>query len=129
MMHYLIKFDHKNSVHSITFLDTLVYNDKNRQLQTTLHIRPTNSHNYLDYRSSHLKHLKDSLLYSQVIRLRRIFTINNKLKRQSDKLNQQLSVQGYSNMLIENQITKAISTLRQDTLKLKPKVKMIAFPS
>ena len=28
-----IKFDHEKSMHSITFLDTLIYSDKNRKLQ------------------------------------------------------------------------------------------------
>ena len=47
-------------INTIAFLGTLVYIDENRQLQTTQHTKPTNKHNYLYYRSSQPKNLKDS---------------------------------------------------------------------
>ena len=65
-MHESIKFDHEKS----TFLDTQAYIGKNRQLQTTLYTKPTNALNYLHYRSSHTKLLKNSLPTSSAIRLR-----------------------------------------------------------
>ena len=46
-------------------LDTLVYIEKNRQQQTTLPTEPTNTDNYLSYRSSRQEHLKDSFSYLQ----------------------------------------------------------------
>ena len=128
MMHDSIKFDHEKSTQAIAFLDILVYIDKNRQLQTTLHTKPTNTHNYLHYMSSHPKHLKNSLPYSLAIRLRRICTDNNALRLQSDKLRQQFLARGYSHTLIEDQINKAISIPRQETLKLKPKKKLNRIP-
>ena len=42
MMHDSIKFDQEKSTHSIIFLDTLVYCDKNKQLQITLNTKPMN---------------------------------------------------------------------------------------
>ena len=87
MMHNSIKFDHRKSMYSIVFLDIVVYINRNRQLQTTLHTKPTNTHNHLHERSFHPKHFKDSLLNSP----RRIYTDDNELKRQSDKFKQRFS--------------------------------------
>ena len=87
MIHDSIKLGHQNSSHSIAFLDTLIYIDKNRQLQTTLLNKHTNTHNDIHYRSSHPKYLKDSFPNWQAIRQRRICA----LKIQSDELEQQFS--------------------------------------
>ena len=51
MTHDSIKFDHEKSKQAIAFLDILIYIGENRQLQNTLHTKPTNTHNYLHYRS------------------------------------------------------------------------------
>ena len=124
MMHDLIKFKHEKSTHLIAFLDTLTYVNKSTQLQTTLHTKPTNIHNYLPNRPSLLIYLKESLSlltsdYSEENLHRR-----HELKRESNKLKLQYIAWGHSHMLIESQTSKAISTPRQDTLKLRAKVKM-----
>ena len=85
-----IKFDHENFTLLIAFLDALIYIAKNRQQKTTLHYKSTNTHNYL-HKRSYLKHLKDSLHYTQVIRLRRIYTDDNQLHWHNGKLKQQFS--------------------------------------
>ena len=59
--HDSIKFEFEKSTKSIAFLDTLVYIDDKRQLQTTLYTKPTDTHNYLHFKSAHPKHLIDSL--------------------------------------------------------------------
>ena len=51
MMHDSIKFDHEKSTHSIENLD------KNIQLQTALHSKPGNTHNFLHHRTSRTKYL------------------------------------------------------------------------
>ena len=58
--HPLIKFNYEVSKKLIPFLDTRIYIDENRQLQTTLYTKPTDTHNYLHYKSAHPKHLKNS---------------------------------------------------------------------
>ena len=37
-------------------------------LVTSVYIKPTDRHQYLHYRSSHLNHIKRSIIYSQVLR-------------------------------------------------------------
>jgi hypothetical protein len=72
--HKTIKFTSDISADSVNFLDTSVKIDDNRHVYTDLYCKPTDSHNYLLYESSHPSHLKRSLPYSQFLRIRRICT-------------------------------------------------------
>ena len=126
--HDSIKFDFEKSTKSIAFLDTLVYIDDKRQLQTTLYTKPTDTHNYLHFKSAHPKHLIDSLPYSQALRIRRICSQNDELITQSDNLNRLFIAQGYKLSLVEEQINKAITKDRKDTLNLTHKKKTNRIP-
>ena len=64
MMYDSIKFDHKTSAQSIARLDTFILINKNRQQQTTLYTKPTNTRDYLHYKYSHPKHIKRSLSHT-----------------------------------------------------------------
>jgi hypothetical protein len=70
--HKTIKFTFEHSTEKINFLDTTVKFDESGQLYTTLYCKPTDSHNYLLYDSAHPQHCKNSLPYSQLLRVRRI---------------------------------------------------------
>ena len=70
-----IKFTTEKSSSEIPFLDTLVRLD-NGHLTTDLYTKPTDSHNYLYYNSSHPQRCKDSIPYSQFLRIRRICSDN-----------------------------------------------------
>ena len=126
--HDSIKFDYEKSTQSVAFLDTLIYIDEKRQLQTTLYTKPTDTHNYLHFKSSHPRHLKESLPYSQALRLRRICSEYNEFIKHSDKLKQQFTARGYSQTLVENQIKKAIAISREATLKLATKERINRIP-
>ena len=67
--HY--KFTSDISETHTTFLDTTV-KITNGELVTDLYSKPTDSHNYLMYNSSHPQRCKDSIPYSQFLRIRRI---------------------------------------------------------
>ena len=56
---------------TVDFLDTTVFL-ANHQLRTDLFYKPTDSHNYLLYSSAHPNKCKDSIPYSQYLRIRRI---------------------------------------------------------
>ena len=115
--HDSIKFDYETSTKSVAFLDTLVYIDQNRHLQTTLYTKPTDTHNYLHSKSSHHSHLKYSLPYSQALRIRRISSQNNELNTNNEKLRKQFITRGFKPEVIEDQINKAVALKREDTLK------------
>ena len=116
--HDLMKFDYETSTKSIEFLDTLIYVDEERHLQSTLYTKPTDTHNYLHSKLSHPRHFKDSLPYSQALRLKRICLQNNELDIQCERLKQQFVKRGYKLEEIHDQINKAATLKREDTLKL-----------
>ena len=59
------------SKESVNFLDTKVKREGTK-LVTDLYCKPTDSHSYLQYDSAHPQRCKDSIPYSQFLRVRRI---------------------------------------------------------
>ena len=66
-----IKFTVEHSEKEISFLDVKV-KKVNDRLITDLYTKPTDSHDYLLYNSAHTQRCKDSISYSESLRLRRI---------------------------------------------------------
>ncbi len=62
------------SEEKINFLDTTLHKSEEGVLWTDLYSKPTDSHNYLHYKSAHPSHCKKSLPYSQMLRIKRICT-------------------------------------------------------
>ena len=56
------------------FLDTLVYIDQQNELQTTLLRKSSDHQNLLNAKLEHLYSLKKSILYSQVLQIRQIYS-------------------------------------------------------
>ncbi len=69
--HPALQFTWKISETSVSFLDILISINGNR-LVTSVFYKPTDSHSYLLYSSSHPNHTKRSILFSQFLRLRRL---------------------------------------------------------
>ena len=68
------KFTCKISNTSIDFLDTTVY-IKNRRIHTSIFKKPTDTQNYLHYKSEHLRTLKNSISFEQTLRIKRICSL------------------------------------------------------
>ena len=117
--HESIKFDFEISKTQISFLDTVVYIDKNRRIQTTLYKKPTDTSNYLHFRSSHPKHLKENLPYSQALRLKRICSEETEYHKNCTKMRDNFIKRGYNKSLVTQQIEKANAKSRHDTLTYK----------
>ena len=66
-----IKFTSEISQTTVTFLDTRV-NLSHNKIETDLFCKPTDSHNYLLFSSSHPRRCKESIPFSQLLRIRRI---------------------------------------------------------
>jgi hypothetical protein len=66
-----IQFTTEYSKDEVNFLDTTI-KIIDRMLISDLYCKPTDSHNYLQYSSAHPKKCKDSIPYSQFLRIRRI---------------------------------------------------------
>ena len=114
--HKTIKFTSDISNEKIHFLDTTVQFNDSRTLYTDLYCKPTDSHNYLLYNSAHPKHLKNSLPYSQLLRLRRICTKIEDFDRNALNLNSHFLRRQYPPTLIQEAIAKARSRNREDLL-------------
>ena len=69
--HPSIKFTAEISDSEVNFLDTMVHLDPDGSLWTDLYSKPTDSHNYLRFESSHPRHCMQGLPYSQFLRVRR----------------------------------------------------------
>ena len=126
--HPSIKFDYEISKTSIPFLDTRIHIDENRQLQTTLFTKPTDTHNYLHHKSAHPRHLKNSLPYSQALRLRRICTKYDELHSNCKQMEEHFLRRGYHKENLQDQIRKAILTPRDTTLKKVTKEQSTRIP-
>ena len=66
--HPALKYTWEISETSLAFLDIKVSISGN-MLCTSVHYKPTDSHSYLLYSSSHPSHVKNSIPYSQLLRL------------------------------------------------------------
>ena len=66
--HNTIKFTANWSTEEVTFLDKRVYM-KNGLVETNLHIKPTDTHQYLRTNSCHPRHFKTDIPYGQALRL------------------------------------------------------------
>ena len=70
--HPTIKFEFTYSRTSITYLDNKVYKNENGTLCGTIYRKPSYRRNSLHYKSAHPKALKDSISYSQALRIKQI---------------------------------------------------------
>ncbi len=116
-----IKFTCEHSPSEIPFLDTLIHLDDDGTIWTSLYSKPTDSHNYLHYDSAHPTHMKKSIPYSQMLRIRRICTLDSDFIHECMKMMGHFLRRGYPLSLLENAFIKVQDLERMDTLKLKEK--------
>ena len=114
--HPTIKFTAEWSKEDINFLDVNV-RLKNRQLETDLHIKPTDIHQFLHSTSCHLYHCKKSIPYSQALRYNRICSDNKKLDQRCNDLEKWLMERGYHERMVRTQILKARGESRDSLLE------------
>ena len=120
--HQSIKFTSDISKTSINFLDTTVSINPDGTLATDLYTKPTDSHNYLLYNSSHPVHCKTGLSYSQFLRIRQSCSDITDFDRNAPTLTHHFKRRGYPENLITSALEKARSKDRQPLLStpLKP---------
>ena len=63
---------------------TLIYEDHNNRLQTTLNKKPTDGQNYLHGESAHPLTLKKSIPYSLALRIKRFCSTFDEYKKHSN---------------------------------------------
>ena len=112
-----IKFTSETSTEAVAFLDTLVQLQDN-QITTDLYSKPTDSHNYLMYNSAHPQRCKDSIPYSQFLRIRRICSHIEDYDRHAIVFSVFFFKRGYPIELLEKAATRARDLDRSELLKI-----------
>ena len=110
-----IKFTTVISDTHVSFLDTSVKVSTQGVLTTDLYCKPTDSHNYLLYSSSHTLSCKRGIPYGQFLRVRRICSQIEDYDKHALTLAYHFTRRGYPRDLIENAMIKA---RRQDRVSL-----------
>ena len=82
--HTTIKFGYKISTKQIVFLDSMVYRDQHHKIQTTIFRKPTDEQTYLHAQLNHPKSLKDSIPYSQALRIETICSTTSEFNQNCD---------------------------------------------
>ena len=92
--HPALKYTWEISETSLAFLDIKV-SIRGNVLCTRVHYKPTDSHSYLLYSSSHPSHVKNSILYSQFLRLRRLCSDDSDFSSKSEEMCHFFEKRGY----------------------------------
>ena len=114
--HPSINFEMKYSKDKVEFLDTLIYKDKNNNIQTTLYIKLTDSQNYIHSKSAHPFSVRKSIAYSQALRLKRICSTTGEYEKHKENLKKQLIKKDYPETLVNEEIQKATNQNRTGLL-------------
>ena len=112
--HPTIKFT-EDSRSEIVFLDTIVKR-LYENLYTDLYTKPTDTHSYLHFTSSHPKHTCHNEPYGQFPRLRRNCHFDDDFKRHTDAMTQHYLKRGYPQDLIMQSQHKPFAILHQDLI-------------
>ena len=122
-LHSNIKFTHESSTESILFLDLCVKVSQGK-LETDFHIKHTNRHQYLHYSSSHPGHTKQSIVYSQTLRVARICSHEADFRKHTKEMKSRVLKRGYPNNVIKKEMKLVkyckISSTRKDNTKCLP---------
>ena len=111
----------------MAFLDIKVSISGN-VLCTSVHYKPTDSHSYLLYSSSHPSHVKNSIPYSQFLRLRRLCSDDSDFSSKSEEMCQFFEKRGYPVFVVKAGHHRAQQFDRQSSLQTSQKDKNDRIP-
>ena len=97
---------------SIAFLDINVSIDNNG-LSTSVYYKPTYSHSYLLHSSSHPNHVKNSIPFSQFLRLRRLCSDEIDFSNKSEEILLLFKNRGYPDSVLKTAQQRAQTTNQQ----------------
>ena len=106
------------STEVVAFSDTRVYL-RNGLVETDLHIKPTDTHQYLWTDIFHPRHCKTAIPYGQALRLRRTCSLQDNLHNRCDELKEYICKRGYEKHLLNTEIQRAVSIPRETCLRTK----------
>ena len=101
---------------SLGFLD-IKLSIKGNGLRTSVHYKPTDYHSYLLYSSSHPSHVKNSISYSQFLRLRRLCSEDSDFSVKSEEMSHFFHRRGYPASVVQAGHHRAQQIDRQSALQ------------
>ena len=125
--HPALKYTWEISETSLAFLDIKV-SIRGNALCTSVHYKPTDSHSYLLYSSSHPSHVKNSIPYSQFLRLRRLCSDDSDFSSKSEEMCQFFEKRGYPVSVVKASHHRAQQFDRQSSLQTSQKDKNDRIP-
>ena len=100
-----VKFTYESNKENISFLDLKV-SLCDGKLTTDLHVEPTDRHQYLHWTSAHPNHTKRSIVYSQALRLSRIYSYKNDFDKHLEEMKSWFRVRSYPVNLMKKEMGK-----------------------
>ena len=107
---------------SILFFDTEVC-IKNNKLYTKIYREETDRQNFLHINSEHLRSLKNSIPYSQVLRVKRTCSTIENFKLYCSEIKQKLIEKGYMSYVLDKHISTVEKLDKNEKLKEKVRKK------
>ena len=101
--HPALQFTFTISELELPFLDIKLAITSNR-IQTSIHYKEIDTHNYLHYTSFHPRHCKQAIPYSQFLRLRRICSNNADFSEKAEEMLTFFKQRGYTELQLHNDL-------------------------
>ena len=102
---------------SVNFLNTKVIKDVQGNISTDIFQKPTDSHPYQHWTSAHPPHLKQSVPYSQALRLRRICSSTRVLEQRILEYSNFFVACGYKRDRALSEMRKVLSLTQDESLR------------
>jgi len=115
--HPVLKYTWEISDTSLAFLDIKVSMIEGDGLCNSVHYKPTDSHRYLLYSSSHRSHVKNSIPFSQFLRLCRLCSDDSDFSFKSEEMRNFFNKRGYPTSVVQAGHHRAQQIDRQSALQ------------
>ena len=127
--HPSIKFTYQYSSDKATFLDVDIYKNNDGTLGTSVHVKKTNNHQYIEYSSCHPISCKKGIPFSQAKRYRRIISDDEIFEKELGKLKSYFLERNYPSHIVDLAFQKASSLSRDEALSetAKHDAKMVPY--
>ena len=127
--HPSIKFTYQYSSDKATFLDVDIYKNNDGTLGTSVHVKKTNNHQYIEYSSCHPISCKKGIPFSQAKRYRRIISDDEIFEKELGKLKSYFLERNYHSHIVDLAFQKASSLSRDEALSetAKHDAKMVPY--
>ena len=102
-----MKFTYQTSWNSVDFLDLHV-SLKDGAIFTDLHIKPTDDHQFLHYKSSRPSHIKNSIPFSQALGTSRLCSSQSDYNSQISNLKDWFLARDFPQKVVKKQMDKVV---------------------